>query len=132
MSGLVWCLTLLTGCGLGASTAAPSEATRTGDGSTERQTQEAPRERCETYGSIQGIPDPGYCTPTPDMELAYQDCLEGANITARNWVAGSSNYWMMARESWNMSSPPLYPKNDETLWACLAAYQDVSDRLSGS
>lgn len=85
----------------------------------------------EPYGPIQGVPDPGYETATPEMKAAYQDCLEGADITANSVVPGSDEYWMMAKQNWNVSSPSVYPKNDETLWACLLAYQVVAEEFPG-
>ena len=90
-----------------------------------------PSPTCLNYGPIQGVPDPGVCEATADMRSAYQDCILGADQLAYSFAPGSDDYWRVAKETWNLSSPPSYPKNDQTLWACLLAYQVVSEEFPG-
>ena len=88
-------------------------------------------ERCENFGPIQGVPDPGYCAATEEMKSAYRDCLIAADEVAYTVPPGSDEFWMLARQSWNLSSPDDYSKKDENLWACLLAYQVVTEEFPG-
>lgn len=90
-----------------------------------------PTPECSTYGPIQGVEDPGYCEATMDMKAAYRDCLVAADELAYSFAPGSDDYWMLAKQTWNLSSPSGYPKDDETLWACLFAYQVVAEEFPG-
>lgn len=93
--------------------------------------RESASERCENVGPIQGLPDPGYCEATEEMKAAYRDCLIAADEVAYTVPAGSDEFWMLARQSWNLSSPSDYSKSNENLWACLLAYQVVSEEFPG-
>ena len=57
-------------------------------------------------------------------ELAYEDCLLGAEIAWLNFGGNEDNYWMMFEQTWAVSDPPTYPKNDATYYACMQAYDD--------
>ena len=57
-------------------------------------------------------------------ELAYEDCLLGAEIAWLNFGGNEDNYWMIFEETWAVSDPPMYPKNDSTYYACMQAYDD--------
>ena len=60
-------------------------------------------------------------------QLAYDDCYASARGMARNgYVPGSAQYWNFADEVWGLSSPPNYPKNDDTHNACAQAYHDYA------
>ena len=68
-------------------------------------------------------------TPVDDAvslfeELAYEDCLLGAEIAWLNFGSNEDNYWMMFEQTWAVSDPPTYPKNDATYYACMQAYDD--------
>ena len=131
------CVAVVVLPGAGCSANSPSA----GDGRSEAATSTSgpkqdsadvePSPTCLDYGPIQGVPDPGVCEATADMRSAYQDCILGADQLAYSFVPGSDDYWRVAKETWNLSSPPSYPKNDQTLWACLLAYQVVSEEFPG-
>jgi hypothetical protein len=85
---------------------------------------------CERYGPIQGVPDPGYCEPTPEMRAAFQDCWQAARIVIRVPIFPRTDaYWQAAKENWNLSYPSTYPKNNETLWSCLLAYEAAAEQF---
>lgn len=69
--------------------------------------------------------DDQYEEPVSNEEqLAYEDCLLGAEIAWLNFGGNEDNYWMMFEQTWAVSDPPMYPKNDATYYACMQAYDD--------
>lgn len=63
---------------------------------------------------------PGYVTA--DMEAAYADCMYGADSVSMQVFPGTNDYWTLAEDAWEFSSPPQYPKNNETKYACFYGY----------
>lgn len=121
--------TVLAGCSSGSgSSETGTVTTNQDDAGGYNRNLRASSELIDGYpADINGVRYPGYVSA--EMDAAYADCVVAADSISMSTFPGTNDYWMVAQDAWEYSSPVQYPKNGDTQYACYYGYLRVQQEF---